>query len=94
MSKYLEFFKHTRNIFCIGRNFAEHAKELSNATPSKPFWFLKPTSTILRPGNAIVLPRGAEVHHEVELAIVVGRKATKVKRHEALDYGTHKFVCF
>lgn len=45
---------------------SEHAKELGNAVPQSPFFFLKPTSSYLENGGAIEIPRGCEVHHESE----------------------------
>ena len=50
----------------IGRNFADHAKELGNSVPSKPFYFLKPIASYLPAGSgrAIWIPSGCEVHHE------------------------------
>lgn len=90
MSQFNRFWQQSRNIICIGRNFAEHAKELSNKTPSKPFFFLKPTSSFVRHGEPIVLPIGAEVHHEVELAIIIKHKIRKVNADEALDAGCMK----
>ncbi|KAF9520017.1 hypothetical protein BS47DRAFT_1455801 [Hydnum rufescens UP504] len=60
------FVRTGRKIVAIGRNFAEHAKELNNAVPKEPFFFLKPTSSYLA-------NRGCIVHHEVELGVVIGR---------------------
>lgn len=48
----------------IGRNFADHAKELNNAVPTEPFFFLKPTSSYIGSGDAIEIPRGVVAHHE------------------------------
>ena len=72
-------------IVCIGRNYAEHAKELGNEVPAKPVFFLKPTTTLLAPGAPIVRPvhQSGEVHHEGELAIVVGQTLTRATREEA-----------
>ena len=54
--------------------FRDHAKELGNATPSRPFYFLKPSSSILLPHNGPVLrPRGVQLHYEVELAVIMGK---------------------
>ena len=62
-----------RTVVCVGRNYAEHARELANAVPSAPLLFLKPVSAYLEEGRPIVLPPGAtEVHHEVELGVVIG----------------------
>lgn len=59
---------------CIGRNYADHIKELSSATPKQPFFFLKPPSSILLPGAGPVLrPKGVNVHYEVELGLVMGK---------------------
>lgn len=64
-----------RTIACIGRNFADHIKELGNARPSEPFFFLKPPGSVLFPNRGPVLvPRGCEVHHEVELGVVMGKE--------------------
>jgi 2-keto-4-pentenoate hydratase/2-oxohepta-3-ene-1,7-dioic acid hydratase in catechol pathway len=74
-------------IVCIGRNYADHAKELGNETPSEPLLFLKPPSALLAPGGTIVRPSQSQlVHHEGELAIVVGREAKNVRREQWRDY--------
>src|SRR5688500_13482623 len=66
-------------IVCVGRNYADHAKELGNEPPSEPILFLKPPSAILAPNGTIVRPQASQlVHHEAELAIVVGREAKNV----------------
>lgn len=48
----------------IGRNFADHAKELNNAVPTEPFFFLKPTSSYIGTGDAIEIPKGIVAHFE------------------------------
>ncbi|KAF2187760.1 hypothetical protein K469DRAFT_704711 [Zopfia rhizophila CBS 207.26] len=59
---------------CIGRNYADHVKELNNQRPKQPFFFLKPPSSILLPGGGPVLrPKGVSMHYEVELALVMGK---------------------
>jgi 2-keto-4-pentenoate hydratase/2-oxohepta-3-ene-1,7-dioic acid hydratase in catechol pathway len=74
-------------IVCIGRNYADHAKELGNEAPSEPLLFLKPPSALLAPGGTIVRPSQSQlVHHEGELAIVVGREAKNVSRERWRDY--------
>ena len=76
----------------IGRNFADHAKELNNAVPTEPFFFLKPTTSYIGDGEAIQIPRGVVAHHEVELGVVIGRNACDINANRALDhvggYGT------
>lgn len=59
------FVKTGRNIICIGRNYLDHVKELSNKVPTEPFYFLKPTSSYLSAGQGPVeIPKGVVVHHE------------------------------
>jgi acylpyruvate hydrolase len=53
-----------RKIVAIGRNYADHAKELGNKAPSAPFFFLKPTSSYLQSPGKIQIPRGVVAHHE------------------------------
>ena len=80
-------------IVCVGRNYAEHAKELGNEAPSEPILFLKPPSALLRPGGTIVRPAASNrVDHEGELAIVIGKTAKNVKRAEWRDY-VRGFTC-
>ena len=60
---------------CIGRNYADHIKELNSARPKQPFFFLKPPSAILLPGAGPVLrPKGVIMHYEVELALIIGKQ--------------------
>jgi acylpyruvate hydrolase len=70
----------------VGRNYASHAKELNNPIPSKPFFFLKPTSSYLLEGSPIEIPKGAEVHHELELGVVIGKKGRDISEKDAFDY--------
>ncbi|KAK9471615.1 uncharacterized protein V1510DRAFT_419784 [Dipodascopsis tothii] len=68
------FAEKARKVVCIGRNYADHITELNNARPKAPFFFLKPPSSMLLPGGGPVLvPRGVNVHYEVELALVMGQ---------------------
>jgi 2-keto-4-pentenoate hydratase/2-oxohepta-3-ene-1,7-dioic acid hydratase in catechol pathway len=61
-------------IIAIGRNYAEHAEELGHAVPEDPIVFLKPSTAIIGTGDAIQYPpQSREVHHEAELAVVIGR---------------------
>ena len=74
-------------IIAAGRNYADHAAELGNEVPENPLVFLKPPTTVIGPLQAIRLPAGVgEVHHEGELAAVIG----KVTRDVAIeDVGRH-----
>lgn len=72
-------------IVCVGRNFARHAAELGHAVPAAPVFFLKPTSALIGPQDAIRLPpQSNEVHHEAELAAVIGQRLSHVEPEEAL----------
>lgn len=71
-------------IVCVGRNYAEHAREFGNAVPEKPLLFLKPPSALIGPGEPILLPpESGRVEHEAEIAVVVGRRLRFVSPAEA-----------
>ncbi|KIV89835.1 hypothetical protein PV10_07206 [Exophiala mesophila] len=75
-----------RKVICIGRNYADHITELNSARPSQPFFFLKPTSSILPPGKGpIIRPRGVDLHYEVELGLVIGQTSHPLKNLSAND---------
>jgi len=74
----------------IGRNYAEHAAELGNEAPAEPLMFLKPNTSVVGPGDPVVLPRQSQnVHYEGELAVVIGRicKDVPVERVPDVVYG-------
>jgi 2-keto-4-pentenoate hydratase/2-oxohepta-3-ene-1,7-dioic acid hydratase in catechol pathway len=74
-------------VVCVGRNYAEHAAEHGVEVPDEPVIFLKPSTAVIGPGAAIVIPPGAgEVHHEAELAIVVGRVSHRVAAEDASEH--------
>jgi len=71
-------------IVCVGRNYAEHAKELGNKIPDKPVLFLKPPSSIIYSGDNIIYPDFSnEMHHEVELVLLIGKDVSKANLKEA-----------
>ncbi|WVF69672.1 hypothetical protein IAT40_004451 [Kwoniella sp. CBS 6097] len=76
-----------RKIIAIGRNYADHAKELGNAVPKEPFFFLKPTSSFISPGEGPVeIPRGVDLHHEVELGVVIGKTGRDIAQNDSDSY--------
>lgn len=80
-------------IVCVGRNYADHAKELGNEAPSEPILFLKPPSALLASEGTIVRPSQSQlVHHEAELAIVIGREAKDVSARAWRDH-VRGFTC-
>lgn len=75
-----------RNIWAVGRNYADHAKELGNEVPTKPMIFLKAGSTASVNGNELILPEWAtDVHHEVEIALKFSQFYHVVEGALALD---------
>lgn len=67
-------------IVCVGRNYRDHAKELGNEVPAEPLLFFKPPSSLLSPGGSVRMPAAAErVDFEGELALVIGKRASKLK---------------
>lgn len=74
-------------IVCIGRNYAEHIKELGNQTPDKPVIFIKPASALVNSGGTVVIPEHSnDCHHEIELAVLIGKMAKDVAVDVALDH--------
>jgi 2-keto-4-pentenoate hydratase/2-oxohepta-3-ene-1,7-dioic acid hydratase in catechol pathway len=71
-------------ILCVGRNYAAHAAEMGGDVPEQPLIFSKPSTAVVGPGQAIVLPElSEEVHHEAELAVVIGRICRHVRPEDA-----------
>ena len=73
-------------IVCIGRNYREHAQELGNEVPAEPLFFLKPSTSIIGEGEAIILPPQSErVEYEGEIGIVVGERLTRANEEATKD---------
>jgi acylpyruvate hydrolase len=74
-------------IFCIGQNYIEHIKELSNPMPEKPVVFMRPLSCLVAPGQQVHFPKhGSELHYEVEVVVRIGKRGQNIKQAEALSY--------
>lgn len=74
-------------IVCIGLNYADHAKETGAATPAEPILFMKSTTALAGPFDDIVIPKNSvKTDWEVELAVVIGKKASYVEETEAHEY--------
>ena len=74
-------------IICMGRNYVEHAKELGNNVPKIPLIFFKPPSSIINPGDTILLPpQSKQIEHEAELVVVIGKRARYVTAEDAKNY--------
>ena len=75
------------NVICVGLNYKEHALESKLPLPKQPVLFAKWTTSVIGPGDAIVLPPDTqEVDYEAELAVVIGQKCRGVSAEKALDY--------
>ena len=74
-------------IVCVGLNYRDHAVEQKKPLPAEPLIFIKPSTCVIGPGDAIVLPPGAgRVDHEAEAAVVIGRRASRVREEDAHEY--------
>lgn len=74
------------NLYCIGRNYSDHIREMKSEATSDPVVFLKPTSSIVRSGDTVLLPEiSKEVHHEVELVLLIGESPTPITTENALE---------
>jgi 2,4-diketo-3-deoxy-L-fuconate hydrolase len=85
---------HVGNFIAVGLNYADHAAESGMAVPSEPVLFNKAPSCIVGPDDTILIPRGSEkTDWEVELAVVIGERASYVSEADALDYVAGYCVC-
>ncbi|WP_027061352.1 fumarylacetoacetate hydrolase family protein [Mesorhizobium loti] len=77
-----------RRIYCVGRNYADHAVEMGIDPRSEPpFFFLKPADAVLQPGESFPYPPGSQnVHHEVELVVALGQGGKDIPFAAALDH--------
>jgi 2-keto-4-pentenoate hydratase/2-oxohepta-3-ene-1,7-dioic acid hydratase in catechol pathway len=74
-------------IFCVGRNYSEHAKELGNAVPENPVIFSKPDTALLKNGEDFYLPDFSnDVHYEAELVIKISKMGKKIQEKFASNY--------
>ena len=77
----------TGKFICIGLNYADHAAESGMAVPPEPVVFMKATSAMCGPTDPIIIPRtSVKTDWEVELAVIIGKKAKYVSQEDAMDY--------
>ena len=79
-------------VVCVGRNYAEHAKELNNPVPTSPILFIKPATAVVSMDDDIVIPRDqGECHHELEMSVLIGKALHKASEQQVeqaiLGYG-------
>ena len=76
-----------QRIFCIGKNYAEHIKELGGNAPSQPVVFMKPVSCLVSPGETIRMPtHGNNLHHEVEVVALIGTAGKNISESDAASH--------
>ena len=81
-------------VVCVGRNYAEHAAEHDAEVPKEPLLFLKPSTSVIGPGDAIKLPvQSKQVEHEAELAVVIGRQGARRVSREAAMASVFGYTC-
>ncbi|HHE75539.1 MAG TPA: FAA hydrolase family protein, partial [Candidatus Aciduliprofundum boonei] len=74
-------------MICLGKNYAKHAEEMRSEVPKEPIIFLKPPSSLIGPEEKIILPKMSKlIHHEVELAVIIGERGKNVNRNDAMNY--------
>jgi 2-keto-4-pentenoate hydratase/2-oxohepta-3-ene-1,7-dioic acid hydratase in catechol pathway len=74
-------------VVAIGLNYKDHAAEMNKPLPAEPLMFLKPSTAVVGPGDPIRLPPSVgEVHHEAELGVVIGRRASRVPADKAMEH--------
>lgn len=74
-------------IICLGRNYPEHVKEMKAEAPLTPVVFLKPSTAVIETGGTVIIPPiSHDVHHEVELVVVIGRNGRSIPVEQAMEY--------
>ena len=73
-------------VVCLARNYVDHIRELGNAVPDAPVLFIKPATSIIGNGGQVVIPpTSRDCHHEVELAVLIGRTVKNIAPEAAMD---------
>lgn len=76
-----------RRVFCVGRNYAEHAREMGNDERDPPFFFTKPADAVVVGGAAIPYPpKTGDFHHEIELVVAIGKDGSDIAAADALNH--------
>ena len=84
---YLSCVGRPSKIICVGLNYAKHARESGMDVPKEPVLFFKSTSALVGPNHPVIIPKGSlKTDWEVELAVVIGKKASYVNEEDAMEY--------
>jgi len=80
--------KYPQKILCVGRNYKAHAEEFGNVVPPAPFYFSKLPSSLNRHTGDVIIPKveKGKIEHEIEIAIVIGKKGKYISEENAFDY--------
>ena len=74
-------------IVCLGRNYESHAREMNTDFPTEPLVFLKPSTALIQSGESVIIPKiSRDLHHEVEMVLLLGKKGRNVGKGDALRY--------
>jgi acylpyruvate hydrolase len=74
-------------ILCLGKNYEDHIREMKSQIPTSPVVFLKPSSAVIENGSTIVIPKMThQLHHEVELVVVMSKGGKNIPKEKALDH--------
>lgn len=88
------FWEWGKNIICVGRNYADHVKEMSSTVLSEPVLFLKPSTAYAPEGSPVRMPAYCQnLHHEVELGVLLGRRGEAIPEAAAMDYVAGYALC-
>ncbi|OMJ17074.1 Acylpyruvase FAHD1, mitochondrial [Smittium culicis] len=82
----MDFVRRGKKIIAIGENYLDHIKELNSVIPTEVMFFLKPTTSYLKSPATILIPPKNNIHHEVELGVVIGKTGFQIKAENALDH--------
>lgn len=78
---------HVNTIFCIGKNYALHAREMKSDVPGEPVVFLKPVTSLVKNGKEVILPKQSQdVHHEVEVVVLLGKGGKDISENKAMNH--------
>lgn len=75
-----------RKIVAAAKNYSEHAAEMKSSVPKEPVVFLKPTSSYITEGMPIKAPKNSDLHHEVELGLVIGKSGSCIREDRVMDH--------
>src|SRR5512140_1708094 len=80
-------FVNVGKCLCLGRNYPAHAKEMNAEVPENPVVFIKPSTAVVGNGSRVIIPPlSRELHHEVEMVVLIGKEGKNIPREKAYDH--------